>query len=308
MPKAPALALKDTPPISGDDAGSLNAYFAEVRRTPLLTKDEELRLGRAVLAAQREQRKGARARQAVLDAGESAKRKLVESNLRLVVSVARRYRNSQFSLLDRIQEGNLGLMRAAEKYDYRKGYRFSTYAVWWIRQSITRGMHEKERMIRLPAHTSERLSTVMRATNRLCAELDREPTIAEVAKAAKMTEGEVEALLEASIEVTSLDTPIGMDRKPLGDFLPDDDALSPEEFGERADTARRVAEALATLRDREREVLALRFGFDGGGPRWLSEIADAMGISRERARQIETAALKRLRERHAHLMEYWKAS
>jgi RNA polymerase primary sigma factor len=292
----------------GDDAAALCAYLTDIRRAAPLSKDEELRLGRAVFEAEREARRGAGASASVLAAGAKAKRMLVESSLHLVVAIARRYRHSPLPLIDRIQEGNIGLMRAAEKYDYHRGHRFSTYAAFWIRQAITRALHDKGRLIRLPVNVAERLATVLRVARELTVQLDREPTNAEVAHAAGIAERDVAYVVQASREMVSLGVPVGeRAESSLADRLVDDGA-GPEQAAERAERARRVAAALATLRDREREILALRYGFGGRGPRSRQEVAHKLGISRERVRQIEHLALERLREQHAYLADYLPAA
>jgi RNA polymerase primary sigma factor len=222
------------------------------------------------------------------------KQQLIEANLRLVVSVAKRYRHSDIPLLDRIQDGNLGLMKAVDRFQYRRGFRFSTYATWWIRQAITRAIADTGRTIRLPSHIVATLSRIASARVALARQLGRDPTIEEVACHARIPAEKVMLAIRSSVPLMSLDAPIGEDAV-FGDFLPDYGAPSPEGPVLVHDTVTRAARALESLKPRDRQVLELRFGIGNAREHTLQEIADQLGVSRERARQLEEAALKRLR-------------
>jgi RNA polymerase primary sigma factor len=286
-------------------ADSFRLYLDEVGRHPLLTKDDEVELSQAFEAGQDAQAKLAdlpsdhpeaatlRSRAA---RGEAARRKMIESNLRLVVSIARRFSATGLPLGDLVQEGNLGLLRAVEKFDWRKGFKFSTYATWWIRQAIARGAADRgARAIRLPVHVDEQVGRLRRTQTRLHESLGREPTDEELAEELDMPVEKVLRLKDTAQAITSLDTPIGDDGAALQDFLEDDSAVGPDELAVEAVGREALEQVLGSLPDRERQVLILRFGLDSGTPRTLEEVGAVMGFSRERARQVERDALASLR-------------
>ncbi|HVS85264.1 MAG TPA: sigma-70 family RNA polymerase sigma factor [Gaiellaceae bacterium] len=259
-------------------ADPLKLYVRQIGDGPLLTRLEERELAR---------RK---------DAGdELAKRRLIESNLRLVMSITRSYTKAGVPLLDLIQEGNLGLIRAVEKFDYRMGYKLSTYATWWIRQSVTRALADQGRLIRLPVHVADQLRRLLRARRQLAQKLNREPTIAELAHEAQQSEERVRELLELIDDPVSLDTPVGDGESFFGDLIEDANSDDPDERTSKRARATELAQALAQLNPRSRRVLSLRFGLDGGAPLTLEEVGAGLGITRERVRQIEGRALRELR-------------
>jgi RNA polymerase primary sigma factor len=264
-------------------------YLKEIGRIPLLTFADEISL------AKRYEKNDLK-----------AKRKLIESNLRLVVSIAKKYIGRGMSLLDLIQEGNQGLIRAVEKYDWRKGYKFSTYATWWIRQAITRAIADQARTIRIPVHMVETINRFARASRRLMQDLGREPTPEEIAKVMEVDVTKVREIMKVSQEPTSLETPVGDEEDShLGDFI-SDQGPSPFDQTSRQLLKEHMEEVLATLSDREKKVLILRFGLEDGRPRTLEEVGAMFGVTRERIRQIEAKALRKLRHpsRSKRLRDY----
>ena len=254
-------------------------YFKEIGKVPLLTAEEEREL--AIRIEQGD---------------EEAKKKLCESNLRLVVSIARRYLNRGLSFLDLIQEGNLGLIKAVEKFDYTKGYKFSTYATWWIRQAITRSIADQARTIRIPVHMVETINKLIRISRQLLQEYGREPTSEEIAEEMGITVEKVREIKKISQDPVSLETPIGEEEDShLGDFIPDEDIPSPVDAAAYSMLQKQLREVLDTLSEREKKVLILRFGLDDGRPRTLEEVGKEFNVTRERIRQIEAKALRKLR-------------
>ena len=253
-------------------------YLKEIGRIPLLKFEDEISLAKRYEKGDRK-----------------AKKKLIESNLRLVVSIAKKYIGRGMSLLDLIQEGNQGLIRAVEKYDWRKGYKFSTYATWWIRQAITRAIADQARTIRIPVHMVETINRFVRASRRLMQELGREPSPEEIAKVMEVDVTKVREIMKVSQEPTSLETPVGDEEDShLGDFI-SDPGPTPYDQTSRQLLKEHMEEVLATLSDREKRVLILRFGLEDGRPRTLEEVGAQFGVTRERIRQIEAKALRKLR-------------
>ena len=263
--------------ISIDDP--VRMYLKEIGRVPLLTAEEEIEIA-----------------QRMEQGDEEAKKKLAEANLRLVVSIAKRYVGRGMLFLDLIQEGNLGLIKAVEKFDYRKGYKFSTYATWWIRQAITRAIADQARTIRIPVHMVETINKLIRVSRQLLQEYGREPTPDEIAKAMGISESKVREIIKIAQEPVSLETPIGEEEDShLGDFLEDETALAPAEAASHALMKEQLWDVLETLTPREEKVLRLRFGLDDGHQRTLEEVGKEFQVTRERIRQIEAKALRKLR-------------
>jgi len=293
--------------VDRDDEDLVRLYLTDIGQYPLLTKDDEVRLAQAIeagVAARKEQEKlpadapAARKRElrrAVND-GEDAQRTFVQSNLRLVVSIAKKYQASGLPLLDLIQEGNLGLMHAVEKFDWRKGFKFSTYATWWIRQAITRGIANTGRTIRLPVHAGDTLARVQKAQTRLELKLGRPATLAELGAEVELPEDKLVEALRFKTEPLSLSEPLREDGDAeLGDLVEDRAAESPFEMAANALLPLEIARLLEPLDEREREILRLRFGLDRGEPRTLEEVGEHFNLTRERIRQIEARAMSKLR-------------
>ncbi|MDI3528818.1 MAG: polymerase primary sigma factor [Thermoanaerobacter sp.] len=254
-------------------------YLKEIGKIPLLTPEEEIELAKRIEQGD-----------------EEAKKRLIEANLRLVVSIAKRYVGRGMLFLDLIQEGNLGLLKAVEKFDYRKGYKFSTYATWWIRQAITRAIADQARTIRIPVHMVETINKLIRVQRQLLQELGREPTPEELAKEMGMPEEKVREIMKIAQEPVSLETPIGEEEDShLGDFIPDEDAPAPAEAAAFTMLKEQLMDVLDTLTPREEKVLRLRFGLDDGRARTLEEVGKEFNVTRERIRQIEAKALRKLR-------------
>jgi len=254
-------------------------YLKEIGRVPLLSPEEEVELARSMEEGDIE-----------------AKRRLAEANLRLVVSIAKRYVGRGMLFLDLIQEGNLGLIKAVEKFDYRKGYKFSTYATWWIRQAITRAIADQARTIRIPVHMVETINKLIRVSRQLLQELGRDPNPEEIAKEMNISEDKVREIMKIAQEPVSLETPIGEEEDShLGDFIEDQEARAPAEEASFTLLREQLDEVLKTLTDREQRVLRLRFGLDDGRARTLEEVGQKFGVTRERIRQIEAKTLRKLR-------------
>ncbi len=257
----------------------VKAYLREIGRVTLLTSEEEIDLAIRIM-----------------DGDQAAKKRLSEANLRLVVSIAKRYLGRGMQFLDLIQEGNLGLIKAVEKFDYTKGFKFSTYATWWIRQAITRAIADQARTIRIPVHMVETINKVKRTRSQLLHENAHEPSAEEIAEALEMSVEKVREILRVAQDPVSLETPIGEEEDShLGDFIPDDDATAPDDAVSNIMLKKQMAEVLETLTPRETKVIRLRFGLDDGRSRTLEEVGAEFGVTRERIRQIEAKAIRKLR-------------
>jgi RNA polymerase primary sigma factor len=258
---------------------SLQLFLKDIGRVDLLTAAQEVELAKRIERGDHR-----------------AKQEMVEANLRLVVSIAKRYRNQGLPFLDLIQEGTIGLVRAAEKFDYRKGFKFSTYATWWIRQAVARALADKGRTIRMPVHVVEKLNKILRTERKLRAERGREPTSAEIAAELELSVEEVEQIRRTSQAPVSLEKPVGDDEESeFGHFIEDDSEPLPDESAELTMRNESLARALKMLGERERRVLEMRFGLNGEAPRTLDEVGRAFNVTRERIRQIENQSLKKLR-------------
>ena len=261
----------------------IKMYLKEIGKIPLLSVDEEMNLAKKICAPDENVRIEAR-------------KKMAESNLRLVVSIAKRYMGRGMQLLDLIQEGNLGLLRAVEKFDYQKGFKFSTYATWWIRQAITRSIADQARTIRIPVHMVETINRLIKVQRKLVQELGREPKPIEVAKVMGIPVAKVREIMSFALEPVSMETPIGdEDDSHLGDFLQDSNAKIPVNFAMDVLLHDQLMEVIKSLTEREQKVILLRFGLEDGKPRTLEEVGKVFGITRERIRQIEAKALRKLR-------------
>ncbi|MBQ3410053.1 RNA polymerase sigma factor RpoD [Candidatus Saccharibacteria bacterium] len=262
---------------------SVRLYLREIGKIPLLSPEEEAKLA-----------------QRVIKGDKKAKDKMVEANMRLVVSIAKRYSGRGLDFLDLIQEGNTGLLRAVEKFDPEKGFKFSTYATWWIRQAITRAIADQARTIRIPVHMVETINKVLRTSRKLTQELNREPTVEEIAKDMGMDVEKVEYVMRIKQDIASLDASVGRDGEDedsvLGDFVEDEERISPEDSAANQLLKEQIASILSTLSDREQKIIKLRFGIGGGRPHTLEEVGAEFSVTRERIRQIEAKALSKLRK------------
>ena len=299
----PAQSSEDTPldtinlsvpdGVSSDDPVRL--YLKEIGKYPLLTTEEEIALAKQIAEGTPEEQA-------------AAKKKLSEANLRLVVSIAKRYVGRGMQFLDLIQEGNLGLIKAAEKFDYTKGYKFSTYATWWVRQAITRAIADQARTIRIPVHMVETINKLIRVNRQLAQELGRDPTPADIAKAMGISASKVREIIKIAQEPVSLETPIGEEEDShLGDFIEDENAPAPAEVASNAMMREQLQEVLHTLTPREEKVIRLRFGLEDGQAHTLEEVGKEFNVTRERIRQIEAKALRKIRHpgRSKKLRDYY---
>ena len=279
--------------VSSDDPVRL--YLKEIGKYPLLTTEEEIALAKQIAEGTPEEQS-------------AAKKNLSEANLRLVVSIAKRYVGRGMQFLDLIQEGNLGLIKAAEKFDYTKGYKFSTYATWWVRQAITRAIADQARTIRIPVHMVETINKLIRVNRQLAQELGRDPTPAEIAKEMGISESKVREIIKIAQEPVSLETPIGEEEDShLGDFIEDENAPAPAEVASNAMMREQLQEVLHTLTPREEKVIRLRFGLEDGQAHTLEEVGKEFNVTRERIRQIEAKALRKIRHpgRSKKLRDYY---
>lgn len=287
-------------------ADSVRLYLQEIGETELLDMEQEqwlaMRMERGLEAAKRlsdgafESRKERRDLIRDRDDGEAARQHLIQANLRLVVSVAKKYIGRGLSFLDLIQEGNIGLMKATDKFDYKRGFKFSTYATWWIRQAITRAISDQSRTIRLPVHVGETINRIKKTSHRLQQIFEREPSYLEIARAMDVPEDKIRQVLDASRHPVSLEAPVGLEGDAfLGDFIEDENVPAPLELAAHELLRRQVADSLDRLSERERRIVSLRFGLNDGRYRTLEEVGREFGITRERIRQIEAKALRKLR-------------
>lgn len=262
---------------------SVRLYLREIGKIPLLTAEEESKLAKKIVKGDKK-----------------AKDKMVEANMRLVVSIAKRYSGRGLDFLDLIQEGNTGLLRAVEKFDPEKGFKFSTYATWWIRQAITRAIADQARTIRIPVHMVETINKVLRTTRKLTTDLNREPTIEEIAKELDMEIDKVEYVMRIKQDIASLDASVGRDGDDedsvLGDFVEDEERISPEDSAANQILKEQLASIISTLSDREQKIIKMRFGIGGERPHTLEEVGYEFSVTRERIRQIEAKALSKLRK------------
>jgi RNA polymerase primary sigma factor len=306
------ISISENPEVDFSNEGisvndTVRLYLREIGLVPLLKGEQEVELAKAMeegdkarqelieqaLELSDEQRRDLNRR---IERGDQAREHLTTANLRLVVSVAKKYIGRGLSLLDLIQEGNVGLIRAVEKFDYKKGYKFSTYATWWIRQAITRAIADQARTIRIPVHMVETINRMMRTSRRLTQEHGREPSDEELAQALELSVEKVRSIRKTSLEPVSLETPVGQeDDSQLGDFLPDEKLEAPSDAASHQMLREQVAQVLDQLTERERRVLKLRFGLEDGTQRTLEEVGKEFGVTRERIRQIEVKALRKLR-------------
>ncbi|NNJ08765.1 RNA polymerase sigma factor RpoD [Chloroflexales bacterium ZM16-3] len=284
---------------------SVRLYLREIGQVPLLTADEEKRLAQTIEKGQIAERKisgippesiEALQLRRQIDQGNDARQKMAAANLRLVVSIAKRYRDRGLPLLDLIQEGSLGLLRAIEKFDHDKGFKFSTYATWWIKQALSRALADQSRLVRLPVHLGETLNRIQAARRQLTQSLGREPNDSELALTLSMSEEKLRELRRTAQDPVSLATPVGEEAdSTLADFIPDPHALDADDAAASGMLRQQIATALDQLTERERRVLELRYGLSDGQPRTLEEVGKAFGVTRERVRQIEVKALRKLR-------------
>jgi RNA polymerase primary sigma factor len=293
-PEPPTEEASSTEGLPIDD--SVRMWLREIGKTPLLTMAQEVRLAKTIVEGEGKTYEA-----------QIAKEKLIQANLRLVVSIAKRYSGRGMSFPDLIQEGNIGLIRAVEKFDYTKGYKFSTYATWWIRQAITRAIADQGRTIRIPVHMVETINRLIKTSSHLLQELGREPTLDELAKELELPVERVSEIIRIAPEPLSLETPIGEEEDShLADFIQDQESVSPDDAASYQLLRERIVEVLSELSPRERDVLRMRFGLDDGYPRTLEEVGRHFQVTRERIRQIEAKAIKKLRhaKRKKKLEEY----
>ena len=283
-----AAAVRFAESDTGNVSDPIHMYLKEIGQVPLLTPEQEVELAKRVA-----------------EGNEEAKKQLEEANLRLVVSIAKHYTGHDMSLMDLIQEGNLGLIRAVEKYDYKKGFRFSTYATWWIRQSITRAIADQGRTIRIPVHMVENINKVNRASRDLMQELGRDATPEEIAKRIHMTPDRVREIQKISREPVSMETPVGDEEdSSLGDFIRDETSPVPADEAARVMLKEQIRQILTDLSEREQQVLHLRYGLDDDRPRTLEEVGKQLNVTRERIRQIEAKALRKLKRKNIRMKDY----
>ena len=283
-----AAAVRFAESDTGNVSDPIHMYLKEIGQVPLLTPEQEVELAKRVA-----------------EGDEEAKKQLEEANLRLVVSIAKHYTGHDMSLMDLIQEGNLGLIRAVEKYDYKKGFRFSTYATWWIRQSITRAIADQGRTIRIPVHMVENINKVNRASRDLMQELGRDATPEEIAKRIHMTPDRVREIQKISREPVSMETPVGDEEdSSLGDFIRDETSPVPADEAARVMLKEQIRQILTDLSEREQQVLHLRYGLDDDRPRTLEEVGKQLNVTRERIRQIEAKALRKLKRKNIRMKDY----